>query len=718
VAQFAVSATSPVALGGNTSVIVTAEDVNGYTNTTYTGTVHFTSTDAAAGLPANYAFTSGDNGQHTFSVTLNTAGSKTVTATDTTTPSITGASNSITVNQGSQTISFTAPATPVIYGIAPISLSATATSSLTVAFTVASGPCTIASGATTVSITGAGSCVINANQAGNTNYTAAAQVQQTIVVNVASQTISFTAPATPVTYGITPISLSATATSSLTVAFTVASGPCTIASGAITVTITGAGSCVINANQAGNTNYTAATQMQQTIVVNAASQTINFTAPTTPVVYGVAPIALVATGGASGNAVAFTVASGPCTIASGATTVSITGVGSCVINANQAGNTNYTAATQVQKTIVVNQAAVSIGTSTITESYGNIASGTATVSGVSGGTTPAGTLSYAIDGGTATNETLSSGQGPISIPKLNGGSHALTLSYLGDSNYAATTTATVVNFTVTLASTTVALVQTAPTTAGVGTGVNTTFTATVTGFLGAALPTGNVQFFDGSTSLGMGSVTAGVATLTTSFSTTGSHSITAVYLGDGNYATSTSAIFNEVVAMPGFTVAANPNTLTIAHGSTGTATLTFTPTGNYTGTVTLNCSGLPQFSSCQFTPASVTFTGNNAQQTSQLVIYTLNAHDAPGATPSGLLWLPAGVLACIVALRRRKLGRTLRPLLMLVIAAMVLAGLAGCGSGATFITPTGSDTVTVTATGTSSVGTTTQTATITVTIIQ
>jgi hypothetical protein len=74
---------------------VTALDAFSNTATGYAGTVHFTSTDGQAVLPADYHFTVGagnDNGIHTFTtgITLKTAGSKTVTATDTVTSAITG----------------------------------------------------------------------------------------------------------------------------------------------------------------------------------------------------------------------------------------------------------------------------------------------------------------------------------------------------------------------------------------------------------------------------------------------------------------------------------------------------------------------------------------------------------------------------------------------------------------------------------------------------
>ena len=92
--QFKVAAPSTATSGTAISVVVTAEDANGNTVTGYSGTLHFTSTDTAASLPSNSTLT---NGTGTFSVTLNSTGSKTITATDTVTSSITGSSGSITV---------------------------------------------------------------------------------------------------------------------------------------------------------------------------------------------------------------------------------------------------------------------------------------------------------------------------------------------------------------------------------------------------------------------------------------------------------------------------------------------------------------------------------------------------------------------------------------------------------------------------------------------
>ena len=96
--KFKLTSPSAVTHGVAFNLTITAQDKYGNTTPTYTGTIHFTSTDGAAVLPANYTFLSTDNGVHTFSVTLNTVGSQTVTATDTPSSPITGITGPITVS--------------------------------------------------------------------------------------------------------------------------------------------------------------------------------------------------------------------------------------------------------------------------------------------------------------------------------------------------------------------------------------------------------------------------------------------------------------------------------------------------------------------------------------------------------------------------------------------------------------------------------------------
>ena len=76
---------------------VTAVGSTGRTDTSYTGTVHFTSTDGHAVLPANYNFTTANHGTDTFTVTLETAGTQSLTATDTSNSTTTGSETGIAV---------------------------------------------------------------------------------------------------------------------------------------------------------------------------------------------------------------------------------------------------------------------------------------------------------------------------------------------------------------------------------------------------------------------------------------------------------------------------------------------------------------------------------------------------------------------------------------------------------------------------------------------
>jgi hypothetical protein len=111
--------------GQPVAVKVTAVDAGGNVDTDYVGTVHFTSSDGSAVLPANYVFKASDKGVHAFSAALFTAGSKTVTATDTVTGSITGASAADVVAAGTVThLGVTAPSSSVANASASVVVTA------------------------------------------------------------------------------------------------------------------------------------------------------------------------------------------------------------------------------------------------------------------------------------------------------------------------------------------------------------------------------------------------------------------------------------------------------------------------------------------------------------------------------------------------------------------------------------------------------------------
>jgi uncharacterized repeat protein (TIGR03803 family) len=111
----------------------------------------------------------------------------------------------------------------------------------------------------------AGTASVTVTTAGGTSAAA------TLIINPATQTIIFANPGTK-NYGVTPITLTATASSGLPITYTVTSGPATVSGS--TLTITGAGSVTVEAAQAGNSSYAAATPVTVSFMVNPATLTV------------------------------------------------------------------------------------------------------------------------------------------------------------------------------------------------------------------------------------------------------------------------------------------------------------------------------------------------------------------------------------------------------------------------------------------------------------
>ncbi|ANB17870.1 beta strand repeat-containing protein [Dokdonella koreensis] len=261
------------------------------------------------------------------------------------------------VGPGTQTITFTTPAptTAVVAG-ATYAVAASATSGLPVVFTIdaaAAAVCSISGAA--VSFQSAGTCVVNANQAGSAHWNPAPQAQQSFAVGRGNQTIAFasTAPSAAVVAGAT-YEVAANATSGLPVTFTIdaaATAVCSISGS--TVSFQGAGTCIVNADQAGDADWNPAPRLQQSFAVGQGSQTISFTStpPSSAFIGGSYTVTATAT---SGLPVAFSIdasAGAVCTISGAA--VSFTGAGTCVVNANQAGDANWGPAPQVQQSFSV-----------------------------------------------------------------------------------------------------------------------------------------------------------------------------------------------------------------------------------------------------------------------------------------------------------------------------------------------------------------------------
>jgi hypothetical protein len=274
---------------------------------------------------------------------------------------------SFTIAQASQAITFssTAPSSATVSGTT-YTPTASSSSGLTVQFSIdgasSTGSCTILAGV--VSFTGVGTCIVDANQPEDANYLAATEVQQSFTIGQGSQTISFTSSSPlSVTYSGSnnqTYMVSATASSGLSVALSIdpsSTSGCTISG--LTVSYGGGvGTCIVDANQPEDANYLAATEVQQSFTIGQGSQTITFstTAPSSVTYSGSNDqIYLVSTTDSSGLLVSSSIdptSTSGCTI-SGLTVSFGGGVGTCVIDANQAGNTDYLAAIQAQQSFTI-----------------------------------------------------------------------------------------------------------------------------------------------------------------------------------------------------------------------------------------------------------------------------------------------------------------------------------------------------------------------------
>jgi hypothetical protein len=114
------------------------------------------------------------------------------------------------------------------------------------------------------------------------------------------------------------------------------------------------------------------------------------------------------------------------------------------------------------------------------------------------------------------------------------------------------------------------------------------------------LPTGTVTVAANTGEVCSAVVAAGGCSII--FSTAGSRTVSAHYSGDTNYLPSSSSSSVQVI-VGDFSITATPSSQTISSGHQAHYTITVTPIGGLTGSVSLSCSGAPANSTCNITPS-------------------------------------------------------------------------------------------------------------------
>ena len=233
-------------------------------------------------------------------------------------------------------------------------------------------------------------------------------------------------------------------------------------------------------------------------------------------------------------------------------------------------------------------------------------------------------------------------------------------------------------------------------------GQTVTFTATVasTGSFNV-VPTGTVTFYDGTTTLGSGILSAGVATFATSTLTAGTHNITASYGATATTNASTSVILAQVVttslasAGEGFIMTVTPTTFSVGAGSSINLGVTVLEFNNFNTPVNLACSGLPAEATCTFGTTTIPAGGGStpvAVFVSAPHVCNTNQQYFAASFSRGL---PIVALMTFLFFARRR--RALKGL-VLALLLCVIPSVTGCGNCTDLGVSPGTYTFTITGT--------------------
>ena len=341
----------------------------------------------------------------------------------------------VAIGPGAQAITAFAatPSAPVFSPGGTFGVSATPSASTSPVVFASTSPavCTVSGG--TATIVAAGTCTLTADQAGDTNYSAAPQVTLNVTIGQATQAITGLAatPSAPVFSPGGTFAVSATPGASTSPVVFGTSTPAVCSVSGSTVTTLAAGTCTVTADQAADTNYSAAPQVTLNVTIGQATQAITAFAatPSAPVFSPGGTFTVAATGGASGNPVVFaSTTSGVCTVSG--TTVTTVSAGTCSLTANQAGNANYLAAPQATLDVAIGQATQAITAFSATPSAPVFS--------------PGGTFTVSATPGASTSPVVFASSSPAvctvsgsTVTTVSAGTCSLTANQAADTNYSA-----------------------------------------------------------------------------------------------------------------------------------------------------------------------------------------------------------------------------------------------------------------------------------------
>ena len=485
----------------------------------------------------------------------------------------------------------------------------------------------------------------------STNYTFTLVNGTLSVVGATAQIITFN-PLPNQTYGVAPITLTATASSGVPVTYTV-TGPARLV-GSATLSVTGAGAVSVTAQQLGNGTYAPAPTVTQSFTVGKAPLTIT-------------PAPASRQYGQPDPAFSYTVTG----LVNGDTTSVITGAPIYTDTATSTSDPGAYPVTLTQGTLAAQNYTFTF------------AAGTLTI------TPAAQTITFP------------------PLPSLNGNSNQLPLSATATSGLPVTYTATGVVSIVAgnilqvngVGAATVTALQTGNTDYAAAAPVTqnitiapislTVYAIDATRPAGTDNPVFTYRFAQ--TSIVPGTVT-GTPVLTTTADANSPPGTYAITISQGTLASSEySFVFVPatltVTPLASYTLTASPTSVTIPAGQARQVTIIMTPINNYQGSVTLGCNHLPAGVTCVASPATLTTTTlpgagtPSAQGTLTISAGPLVASAGKPRSSTALAGLLGAILGGLCLLRTRRRAAAFFTIALALVAAFTLGGITACGSG-------------------------------------
>jgi hypothetical protein len=472
------------------------------------------------------------------------------------------------------------------------------------------------------------------------------------------------------------------------------------------------GSHVVTAIYGGNGDFEGSTSTPIAELISAASTSVTLSSSVNPAIFGTTITLSATVTDASTSSIG--TPTGSVTFMDGANalgkgslnssgiatlTVSSLGQGSHSVTAIYSGDADFngSSSTPINQVISAAGTAVILSSSADPATFGTAVTLSAAVADASAGSTgtPTGTVIFKDGSTTLGTETLNGGVATVAINSLAGGSHSITAIYSGDANFAGSSSSPI-SQVINAASTSVALTSSANP-AMFATAVTFSATAADASAGSSGTPTGTVIFKDGADTIGTGTLSnGGVAAFTISSLASGSHSITAIYSGSGNFTGSTSPALDQVVlGHPDFTLSVSPGVGSVPQGQPLQLQVMVAGVNGFQGTVTLGCNHLPATVECHFSQPNAKITLAASGGTSTLDVSTV----ATVVQTAGLLGMFVAFFSLNGA-RRKGFGRlrkTFVILALLIVSFLVFA----CGGHVQYLqtdgTPRGSYTLTVTA---------------------